>query len=61
MRGWGTKLIHMAYKFVTKKPTLTVIISGGFCCHLFSALQQILAPTYLKTMAKWKAFWRDVL
>jgi len=44
MRGRGTKLVHMAYKFATKKTTLTVTISGEFCCQLFSALQQILAP-----------------
>jgi len=56
MRRWGTKLVHMAYKFVTKKHTLTVIISGEFCCDLFSALQLILAP---KTLAKWKTFWHD--
>jgi hypothetical protein len=56
MRGWGKKLAHMAYKLSTKKPTLTVTISGEFRCELFSALQQILPPTNLKTMAKWKTF-----
>ena len=56
MRGLVRKLVQMAYKFLTKKPTLTVIISGEFCRHLFPFLQQILAPKNLKTMAKWKKY-----
>lgn len=56
MRGWGTKLVHMAYKFAAKKNYTDCNYIGGILLSTVFSAAANPGPTNLKTMEKWKTF-----
>lgn len=54
--------LYIAFDFLTKQPTLSVIMSGELSpsdCHMFPGLQQHLGDHNLNIIARWKQLLRD--